>query len=189
MKKKHHNLTAEEQKQWKEEKKCHICKERFLKDSTNPQISKELKQLLEANKLDCAKIPSIKKVKKQKRIMSLQLHPDKLFNATEQEKHIKQEELKKFNVKNDELLEYLHKHEMFMNDEDELTEEEIERIKKKGNKIIDHDHWTGKYRGAAHSGCNLGLRKTKKIPVISHNLQGYDGHIYLISKYFKSSRM
>ena len=47
---------------------------------------------------------------------------------------------------------------MFMNDEyheefedeDELTEEEIERIKKKGNKIIDHDHWTGKYRGAAH---------------------------------------
>ena len=60
-KKKHHNLTAEEQKQWKEEKKCHICKERFLKDSTNPQISKEMKQLLEANKLDCAKIPSIKK--------------------------------------------------------------------------------------------------------------------------------
>ena len=150
MKKKHHNLTAEEQKQWKEEKKCHICKEKFLKDSSKPQISKELKQLLEANKLDCAKIPSIKKVKKQKRIMSLQLHPDKLFNATEQEKHIKQEELKKFNVKNDELLEYLHKHEMFMNDEDELTEEEIERIKKKGNKIIDHDHWTGKYRGAAH---------------------------------------
>ena len=135
MKKKHHNLTAEEQKQWKEEKKCHICKERFLKDSTNPQISKEMKQLLEANKLDCAKIPSIKKVKKQKRILSLQIHPDKLFYATEQEKHIKQEELKKFNVKNDELLEYLHKHEMFMNDEDdeefededELTEEEIEQ--------------------------------------------------------------
>ena len=112
--------------------------------------------------------------------MSLQLHPDKLFNATEQEKHIKQEELKKFNVKNDELLHYLHTHELLMDEEqdeefeeeDELSEEDIDRIKKKGWKVRDHDHWTGEYRGAAYSGCNIALRKTKKIPVIFHNLTG-----------------
>ena len=182
---KNHKLTAEEKKQWEEEKTCHICKEKFLKDSTDPKISIELKNLLLANKLDCTKIPSLKKVKSQKRIMSLQLHPDKLINDSEQEKHIKEEELKIFNVANEKLKTYLINHELLVGeeqdddfeDEDELTEEEIERIKKKGSKVIDHDHWTGKYRGAAHSGCNLGLRKTKKVPVLFHNLQGYDGHI------------
>ena len=178
--KKKHNLSPEEKKQWKEEKTCHICKEKFLKDSTNPMISIELKQLLEANKLDVSKIPSLKKVNSQKRIMSRQLHPDKLINVTEQEKHIKEEELKKFNVANENLLKYLIQHELLVDEEqdeefepeDELTEEEIERIKKKGSKVIDHDHWTGKYRGAAHSGCNIALRKTRKIPVIFHNLTG-----------------
>merc|ERR1711942_188302 len=88
---KNHKLTAEEKKQWEEEKTCHICKEKFLKDSTDPKISIELKNLLLANKLDCTKIPSLKKVKSQKRIMSLQLHPDKLINDSEQEKHIKED--------------------------------------------------------------------------------------------------
>ena len=177
---KNHKLTAEEKKQWEEEKTCHICKEKFLKDSTDPKISIELKNLLLANKLDCTKIPSLKKVKSQKRIMSLQLHPDKLINDSEQEKHIKEEELKIFNVANEKLKTYLINHELLVGeeqdddfeDEDELTEEEIERIKKKGSKVIDHDHWTGKYRGAAHSGCNIALRKTRKIPVIFHNLTG-----------------
>ena len=126
------------------------------------------------------KIPSLKKVKSQKRIMSLQLHPDILINDSEQEKHIKEEELKIFNVANEKLKTYLINHELLVGeeqdddfeDEDELTEEEIERIKKKGSKVIDHDHWTGKYRGAAHSGCNIALRKTRKIPVIFHNLTG-----------------
>ena len=44
-------------------------------------------------------------------------------------------------------------------------------------KVRDHDHITGKYRGAAHQTCNLRLRKTYKIPVIFHNLRGYDSHL------------
>ena len=32
-------------------------------------------------------------------------------------------------------------------------------------------------RGAKHNKCNLKLRIPRKLPVIFHNLQGYDGHI------------
>ena len=44
-------------------------------------------------------------------------------------------------------------------------------------KVRDHCHITGKYRGAAHSKCNLKLKIPKKLPIIFHNLEGYDGHI------------
>ena len=47
----------------------------------------------------------------------------------------------------------------------------------KGDKVRDHCHYTGRYRGAAHNGCNILYRKIKDIPVFFHNLSGYDGHI------------
>ena len=46
-------------------------------------------------------------------------------------------------------------------------------------KVRDHDHATGKYRGAAHQTCNMRLRKTYKIPVIFHNFRGYDSHLLI----------
>ena len=48
--------------------------------------------------------------------------------------------------------------------------------------VRDHDHMTGKYRGAAHNECNFKLKlnpKTTPIPVIFHNLKGYDGHLLM----------
>ena len=39
-------------------------------------------------------------------------------------------------------------------------------------KVRDHCHFTGKFRGALHSKCNLRLRKAKAIPVFFHNLEG-----------------
>ena len=45
------------------------------------------------------------------------------------------------------------------------------------DKVKDHCHVTGKFRGAAHNKCNLKLRRPRKLPIIFHNLQGYDGHI------------
>ena len=46
-------------------------------------------------------------------------------------------------------------------------------------KVRHHCHITGKYRGAAHSQCNLKLKIPKKLPIIFHNLEGYDGHLML----------
>ena len=44
------------------------------------------------------------------------------------------------------------------------------------NKVRDHDHVTEKYRGSVHWNCNINLKLTKKLPVIFHNLKGYDSH-------------
>ena len=52
-----------------------------------------------------------------------------------------------------------------------------------------HCHVTGKYRGSAHTDCNLSYRLTNKIYVIFHNLRGYDSHLIMqetgkFNKYF-----
>ena len=49
-------------------------------------------------------------------------------------------------------------------------------------RVRDHCHITGKYRGSAHQECNLKLRikpEDIKIPVIFHNLRGYDSHLIM----------
>ena len=46
-------------------------------------------------------------------------------------------------------------------------------------KVRDHDHQTGKYRGAAQNKCNLNC-KTKSssfVPIFFHNFSGYDSHL------------
>ena len=47
------------------------------------------------------------------------------------------------------------------------------------DRVRDHCHFTGKYRGAAHNKCNLMCRKPRILPVIFHNLQGYDSHLFI----------
>ncbi len=57
-------------------------------------------------------------------------------------------------------------------------------------KVRDHCHITGEYRGAAHTNCNLKLAikpyKTP-IPILFHNLKGYDSHLHH-AKNSKSNR-
>ena len=69
------------------------------------------------------------------------------------------------------------------------------------DRVRDHDHVNGKYRGAAHNACNIkytfkkakrtkkrgtevsdgkkGVRITFRLPVIAHNMKGYDSHFIL----------
>ena len=55
-------------------------------------------------------------------------------------------------------------------------------------KVRDHCHYTGKFRGAAHSICNLKCKVPKEIPVVIHNGSTYDYHfiIKLLVEEFQS---
>ena len=71
-----------------------------------------------------------------------------------------------------------------------MTEEEEDLFQKSNNcwickklsdndedKVTDHCHVTGKFRGAAHRNCNVNFQLTKKVSAIVHNLSGYDSHL------------
>ena len=45
------------------------------------------------------------------------------------------------------------------------------------DKVRDHCHIAGKYRGPAHWSCNINLGLSKKIPVIFLNLRDYDSNL------------
>ena len=47
------------------------------------------------------------------------------------------------------------------------------------DRVRDHCHYTGRYRGPAHNSCNLKYRKPKNISVFFHNLSGYDSHLFI----------
>ena len=47
------------------------------------------------------------------------------------------------------------------------------------DRVRDHCHFTGRYRGAAHNRCNLQYSKPNNISVFFHNLTGYDSHLFI----------
>ena len=63
------------------------------------------------------------------------------------------------------------------NDEEDQHQVRRQQARNMDRKVRDHDHITGKYRGAAHDRCNLRMRTTYKIPVFFHNFRGYDAHL------------
>ena len=56
-------------------------------------------------------------------------------------------------------------------------------------KVRDHCHYTGKYRGAAHSNCNLNYEIPKEIPVVFHNGSTHDYHFIIkqLARQFKGN--
>ena len=60
---------------------------------------------------------------------------------------------------------------------------------RKMQKVRDHCHYTGKYRGAAHSICNLRYKIPKEIPVVFHNGSTYDYHFIIkqLAREFKGN--
>ena len=47
------------------------------------------------------------------------------------------------------------------------------------DRVRDHNHYTGLYRGPAHNICNLKYNKPNSISVFFHNLAGYDSHLFI----------
>ena len=47
------------------------------------------------------------------------------------------------------------------------------------SKVRDHCHYSGLYRGAAHIMCNLRYKIPSYVPVVFHNLAGYDAHLFI----------
>ena len=72
-----------------------------------------------------------------------------------------------------------------------ITDEEEEQFNKASDcwicgkklniqdKVRDHCHYTGRYRGPAHNICNLKYSKPNNISVFFHNLTGYDSHLFI----------
>ena len=76
-------------------------------------------------------------------------------------------------------------------DSDNFIMHKGKMIEIKNHPVRDHCHITGKYRGSAHNCCNLQLRidpEKLKIPVIFHNLKGYDSH-FIIKKLEKNTNI
>ena len=46
-------------------------------------------------------------------------------------------------------------------------------------KVGDHCHYTGRYRRPAHMKCNLQYKIPPYIPIVFHNLSGYDAHLFI----------
>ena len=59
------------------------------------------------------------------------------------------------------------------------TDKDNKKEFKLKQKVRDHCHYTGKYRGAAHSICNLRYKISKEIPVVFHNGSTYDYHFII----------
>ena len=49
----------------------------------------------------------------------------------------------------------------------------------KNKKVRDHCQYTGLYRGAVRNNCNLKYRVPDYIPIVFHNLSGYDAHLLI----------
>ena len=58
---------------------------------------------------------------------------------------------------------------------------------KKHQKVRDHCHYIGEYRGAAYSICNLKYSVTRKIPIVFYNGSNYDYH-FIINELAEESK-
>ncbi|KAG8236631.1 hypothetical protein J437_LFUL016464 [Ladona fulva] len=57
------------------------------------------------------------------------------------------------------------------------------------DRVRDHCHLMGMFRGAAHSECNLQYKMPNFLPIFIHNLSGYDSHFMITELGYDSKRI
>ena len=74
----------------------------------------------------------------------------------------------------------------FCLDENVENEDNGNEVDENFKQVKDHCHYTGKFRGAAHSICHLRYKVHKNIPIVIHNAS-YDTHFIInqLAKEFK----
>ena len=55
----------------------------------------------------------------------------------------------------------------------------VKPFKEDNPKVRDHCHYTSRYRGPTHTKCNLQYKIPSYIPIVFHNLSGYDAHLFI----------
>ena len=53
------------------------------------------------------------------------------------------------------------------------------KVIEKDFKVRDHCHYAKQYRGPGHMSCNFKYKIPSYIPVVFHNLAGYDAHLFI----------
>ena len=104
-------------------------------------------------------------------------------------KIINHEKKKEIILTNEEKESYENQKNCHICEKEFCTDKNNEKEFKLKQKVRDHDHYTGKYRGAAHSICNLRCKIPREIPVGFNNGSTYDYHFIIkqLVKEFKGN--
>ena len=159
--------TKEEWKAFKKAKECHICKKDLIRRNEKDQIEvwdpKTGEYFGKVHKYK--KAPLNSPVSCYKEVMEL-------IATDENGKFIKEWHSRAQKLKKKALEENPEEDNCYYCNQPLLRE-------KFRDAVMDHCDITGEIRGAAHNACNLKLKinpKTTTIPVVFHNLRGYDAH-------------
>ena len=95
-------------------------------------------------------------------------------------KHLRENATKIINYEKKKMIPLTTKEEIYHNKQKicYICKEEFNNDKKQ-QKVRDHCHYTGKYRGATHNICNWRYKVPKEIPVVFHNGSTYDYHFII----------
>ena len=148
-------MTAEDWEKYKNATDCHICNKSLIKDEF----------------LDSLPVWSIEDGEGGEKCSYKGQGHKKCFYRVQKEQQWGILKLKKLTETKDQLEAKQQKNCIFC--ENPLLQKNFRDAAK------DYCHITGRYRGAAHNNCNVKLYinpKTTPIPIVFHNLRGYDAH-------------
>ena len=69
--------------------------------------------------------------------------------------------------------------EMYTHNKSERCHVCFKPFKEDDPKVRDYCHYTARYRGPAHIKCNLQYKIPSYIPIVFHNLSGYNAHLFI----------